>query len=76
MAEMVLQSRALPELLLQLISTEKVKIRESNGEIHLIPINDKAVANDCPLLGLYADGKLTVDLHHAWSREDRELEKR
>ncbi|MCL2387703.1 MAG: hypothetical protein FWC89_09185 [Defluviitaleaceae bacterium] len=29
---------------------------------------------DCPLLGLYADGKLTVEMHHAWSREDKARE--
>ena len=75
MAEMVLQARMLPEPILRLIHTEMVKIREYNGEIHLIPVNEKVTASDCPLLGLYAGGKLTVEMHHAWSREDKELEK-
>ena len=75
MAELVLHARTLPEPLYRLIHTEKVKIRESHGEIHLIPINDNVSTNDCPLLGLYSGGKLTVDMHHAWSREDKELEK-
>jgi len=51
-----------------------VKVRKINGEVHLIPIQEKVNANDCPLLGLYADGKLTVEKHLAWSREDKALE--
>ena len=74
MAELVLQAKTLPEPLYRLIRTEKVKIRESHGEIHLIPIDEKAIVADCPLLGLYSDGKLTVEMHRAWSREDKELE--
>ena len=75
MGEMVLQSRTLPEPLSRLIRMERVRIRESHGEIRLIPIIEKATDNDCPLLGLYSDGKLTVEMHHAWSREDKELDK-
>ena len=74
MAEMVLYARALPEPLLRLISSEKVKIREYRGEVHLIPIKENVTSSDCPLLGLYSDRKLTVDKHLAWSREDKALE--
>ena len=76
MTEMVLQVRSLPAPLFQLISTEKVRVREANGEIHLIPIQEKLVANDCPLLGLYASGNLSVDKHHEWSREDKNREEK
>ena len=74
MSEMVLNAKVLPESLFQLIPTEMVKVKEVNGEIHLIPIHEKITTDDCPLLGLYADGKLTIEKHHAWSREDKELE--
>jgi len=74
MAEMVLQARALPEPIFRLIHAEKVKVREHKGEVHLIPIKEKVTSNDCPLLGLYSDGKLTVDKHLAWSREDKAQE--
>ena len=74
MAEMVLQARTLPEPIFRLIRSEKVKVRKHKGEVHLIPINDEASASDCPLLGLYADGKLTIAKHLAWSREDKALE--
>jgi len=74
MTEMVLQARTLPEPLFRLIHSEKVKVREHRGEIHLIPLQEKITTSDCPLLGLYSDGKLTVDKHLAWSREDKALE--
>ena len=76
MAELVLQTKTLPQPLLQFIHTEKVKVREINGEVHLIPFKENLTTSDCPLLGLYADGRLTVEKHHAWSREDKKLEER
>ena len=73
---MVLQARTLPTPLLRLISTEKVKIREdNNGEIRLIPIKEsKKPTNNCPFLGMYKDGKLTVDGYLQRKRRDKELE--
>jgi DNA-damage-inducible protein J len=44
MSEMILQSKTLPEPLLRLISTEKVRISESDGEIRLIPVEDSATS--------------------------------
>jgi len=72
MNEMILDTRILPEPIFQLISAEKIKIRKVGDEIHLTPINESA--DDCPLLGLYSDGKLTVDAFLKWKREDKELE--
>ena len=72
MSEMILYARTLPEPLSRLIFTERVKIRESDGEIRLIPIKESA--KSCPLLGMYSDGKLTVDTFLEWKREDKELE--
>jgi hypothetical protein len=40
MAELVLNANTLPEPLLRMIKTEKVKVNESNGVINLIPILD------------------------------------
>ncbi|MDR2699712.1 MAG: hypothetical protein LBC12_02705 [Nitrososphaerota archaeon] len=40
MSEKILNTEDLPEALSKLISTEKVKIRETNGENRLIPIQD------------------------------------
>jgi len=76
MAEMVLPARTLPDSLFQLISTENVRVREdSNGEIRLIPISEAGKqTRSCPFLGLYTDGKLTVDGYLKRKRADRELE--
>ena len=40
MSEMVLNTKALPEILFRLIQTEKVALREAGGEIRLIPIQE------------------------------------
>jgi len=74
MAEMILQARALPEPISRLLRTDKVRVREIRGEIHLIPIKENISTDDCPLLGLYANGKLTVAKHLEWSREDKKRE--
>ena len=76
MTEMVLQTRTLPEPLFRLISSSSVKIREdSNGEIRLIPVIEPIVAtNNCPFLGMYTDGKLTVDGYLERKRMDKGLE--
>ena len=76
MTEMVLKANTLPPPLFQLIQTEKIKVRQLHGEIRLIPIQEHASANDCPLLGLYSSGKLTVDKHLAWNRENKALEEK
>jgi hypothetical protein len=39
-SETVLNTKTLPKALSKLISTEKVKVRETDGEIHLIPIKE------------------------------------
>ena len=74
MSDMILSVKTLPKTLFRMLPTEKVKVRKINGEVHLIPIQEKVSVDDCPLLGLYADGKLTVDKHLAWSRDDKSLE--
>jgi hypothetical protein len=63
MSETVLQANILPEPLYKLITTELFKIRkDTNGEVRLIPYNEtKKATSSCPFLGLYSDGKLTVD---------------
>ena len=57
MAEMILNANTLPEPLFRLIKAEKVKVRESDGEILLIPIVD--TGKSCPLRGMCVDGKLS-----------------
>lgn len=72
MTEMILNTKALPEALFRLIKTEKVKIHEADGEIRVIPVNETNV--DCPLFGMFADGKISVDKFMASKQTEKELE--
>ena len=72
MTEMVLDTRTLPEPLFRLIHTEKVKAREIDGEIRLTPIRETDL--DCPLLGMFADGKISVDKFIENKQVEKELE--
>jgi len=75
MAETILQARILPEPILRFIHTDKVRIRESKGVVHVIPVEEPSKpTSHCPFLGLYTDGKLTVEGFLAQRREDMELE--
>jgi hypothetical protein len=71
MTEMVISTRTLPGPLFRLIQTEKVKVREAHGEIRLTPIRTDL---DCPLLGMFADGKISVDKFIAKKQAEKELE--
>ena len=57
MTEMILRANTLPEPLFRLIKAEKVKVRESDGEILLTPILD--IGKGCPLRGMCSDGKIS-----------------
>jgi hypothetical protein len=72
MTEMVLDAKTLPEPLFQLIQTEKVKVREAHGEILLTPV--KETDFECPLFGMFADGKISASKFIADKRTEKELE--
>ena len=71
MTELVLNTNTLPEPLLRLISSEKVKVNESNGIINLVPILE--IKDDCPLRGIAADSKLTVEKFLAMTHDEKEI---
>ena len=73
MSEMVLSVEALPETLLKMIPTERVKLRQTGNVISLIPFLE-VTKDECPLLGLTAGSSLTVDKFLAMTREDKVLE--
>jgi hypothetical protein len=72
MTEMVIKTKTLPEPLFRLIPTERVKVREVRGEIRLTPI--KETIADCPLLGMFADGKISTEKFIENKRAEKELE--
>ena len=71
MENAVLTRQSLPEVLLNLIHTEKVYLREENGEIRISPLREGS-----GLLGLGVGSNLTVEKLHAYNKEDKELENR
>ena len=73
LTEIVLNTNTLPEPLFRLIRTEKVKISETNGEIRLTPITD--VKKGCPLRGMFADGKISVDKYLESKQTEKGLDR-
>jgi len=73
MSEIILSVSALQETLFKMIPTEKVKLRQYDGVISLIPLQE-VTKNECPLLGIAADSNLTVEKFLAMTREDKILE--
>jgi len=72
MTEMVLSTRTLPEALSRLIHTERVKVREAQGEIRLTPIREADYA--CPLLGMFSDGRISVEKFILSKQAEKDLE--
>ena len=72
MTEMVLDTRTLPEPIMRMIHTKKVKIRKQQEDFVITPIREDAV--ECPLLGMFADGKISVDKFIARKQAEKELE--
>jgi len=73
MSEMILNVNALPETLFRMITTERVKLRQSGNVISLTPFHE-VTKDECPLLGIAADSTLTVEKFLAMTREDKLLE--
>ena len=74
MIEMVLDTSTLPEPLLRLIPTKKVRVKESDGIIQLVPFKDSA---DCTigLRGILAGyDDMSVDKFLERMRTDKELD--
>ena len=72
MIEMVLDTKTLPEPLFRLLQVEKVKVREFDGEVRLIPVIKSQ--NGCPFLGVASDCGFTVDEFMSRKRDEKVLE--
>ena len=74
MNEMVLDTKSLPETLFRIIQTRKVRMREGEGVIHIIPI-DETVDCTIGLRGILAGcDDMSVDKFLERSRADKELD--
>jgi hypothetical protein len=60
MKEKVLDVQTLPENVFSKISAKKVKVREENGIITLMPLSKEKPRFD-HLFGMFSDGKISID---------------
>jgi len=70
--EIVIDTRTLPEPIMRMIHTKKVKVRENRGDFVITPVREESV--ECPLLGMFADGKISADKFMARKQAEKELE--
>ena len=74
MIETVMNTSTLPEFLLRIIPTEKVRVKEIDGMIQLMPVKENV---DCTigLRGMFAgDPNLTIDKYLERKRAEKELD--
>ena len=76
MTEMVLNTTALPETLFRLIQTKKVRVKEIDGMIQLMPVRDNDDYTMGGLRGMFTgDPNMTVAKFLERKRADEELER-
>ena len=75
MTETVISTKALPEILLKLIQTEKVRLKETDGVIQLMPISEEPIDYIDKLRGsLSAYPEMSVDKFLERKHADKELD--
>jgi len=75
MTETVMNTRILPEFLLEVITTDKVRVKEIDGEIRVIPFAEPIDYIEM-LRGSLADyPELSVDKFLERKRADKELDR-
>jgi hypothetical protein len=73
MTEMVLSKNTLQETLTRLIPTERVRLREADGVISIMPVRE---GKGSGLLGIGVGSKLTTEKFFEYQRADMEIENR
>jgi hypothetical protein len=73
MADMVLNVRALPEILFSKILTEKVRMQEDNGSIILTPVTERRQDFDI-LFGMFSDGRISTEEYFKEKQSEKKLE--
>ena len=72
MVDMVLETKRLPLHLLKRIYTRTVKVHEAKGKFEITPIEEENAS--CPLLGMFADGKVSSAKFVAQKQKEKKLE--
>jgi len=72
MVEMVLDVNAMPSYLTAKLRSKKVRVRESNQNITIVPVEEPNAVKSysCPFLGIATDSKITVEKFLEWKREE------
>jgi len=73
MLDMILDITMLPEALFSRTNKTKVKIYEENGSFILTPVSSTEKSFD-GLVGMFSDGKLSIDKFLTQKQLDKELE--
>jgi hypothetical protein len=74
MTETVINTKALPEFLLKLIQTEKVKVYETEGTIQIVQIEEPVDYIDKLRGSLKAYPEMSVDKFLERKHDDKELD--
>jgi hypothetical protein len=74
MLETVMNTKAFPDILFKLIPTDKVRVKEIDGMIQLMPVDEK-FDSTFGLRGMFAGyADMTVDKFLERKRKDEEME--
>ena len=73
MSDMIMDISMLSEILFSRIKTGRVKFHEENGTFIVTPIVEEQKSFD-RLIGMFSDGKLSIDNHLKQKQLDKELE--
>ena len=71
MSETVMSVNTLPDAIIRMFPSGKVKVREDKGVVTLIPLKKDV---ECPLFGFFGDGKLSTKKIIEQKQLDKELE--
>jgi hypothetical protein len=73
MSDKILDINMIPEFIFSHIKTKKVKLQERNGVLILTPVEEKEKSFE-HLIGMFSDGKLSIDNYLREKRLEKELE--
>ena len=73
MTDLILDINMLPKAILSRTKAKEVKFHEENGSFVLTPVTEKEKSFD-HLIGMFSDGKLSIDNYLKEKRLEKELE--
>ena len=74
MTDVIIDINMVPKTIFVRTKTKKVKIHEENGSFILTPIMEKNEISFDRLIGMFPDGKLSIDNYLKEKRLEKELE--